>query len=518
FFLSALMERLNIGHTLVSNDENNADGMYIVTATILDEEYEIKIQGEHGETWTVNDKPPYEEIPEDSQAEKLQFQYEINKLVKEIKAEGGILKRLEATNAEITDSTDPIKPAKVTVEELKVISSKLVEYGKEIQGYEDKVVSITLQTIGVPGVDFVAIDKTIVSLRNKLTEAETKALERGRELEIEASNAAKDALNQQIIEITSALNAITTKLDEFQIESADLKSLNEIKGSLGRYEREVDGYDLRVETIEKLAESLPNTEPTIDFGETKDKITSVRDKIKEVNNKLNSALEKAANAENATKAVIDAETGVYQYLNGQITSDAIQKLVEEAKEKVNNLTNSQLKNDLNNRLNEVWVKRLAIQAVNTAVADMEDLLDKDTITKEEIADIVAKENAEYKNEITKAYFAAIEDFDAIGTALKTRIIEIQKVLDAIVVADEMDREADIKPARAIVKKIGSKYENIKNALNAYIDEKEEDIINGEANALLDDAKEAIQAAYDLLIKKFDDGDIKYSTTDITEAI
>lgn len=290
FFLSALMEKLNISHTFKANDDNIASGLYTVTATVLGEKYKITIEGTTGENWESNGKEIWVDIPTDEDAEKLQYQYEINILLEEIEA--GLEEKLKNLQSEITDSTattDP-KHAKVTAEKLKEIKAKAVVYGKEIKSYEDKIINITLKAIGVAVLDYNDIDKKISELQIIVEDIENKVIKRGNELPGEINEETKAKLQKEVDEIIGSIGEIVKNLVTIENDlktSLDLIELEKIKVKIDAYEREVTSHENRFKAIKELPlEVLP------DFKTIEDGIFKVKVNLESVKTALGGEIAK----------------------------------------------------------------------------------------------------------------------------------------------------------------------------------------------------------------------------------
>ncbi|NLY45030.1 MAG: hypothetical protein GX053_03430 [Tissierella sp.] len=265
---------------------------------------------------------------------------------------------------------------------------------------------------------------------------------------------------------------------------------------------------IATKTVENAEASKTTANATIAYDAVESLVsdgadkTALIDRIKAVEASIIAAdnAQKAVIA--ATKAVVDAETGVNRYFNGQISTEDIETLIAEAYGMVNkDEVDATTKADLTTKLEEVKTRKDKIEEVIEAVVAMEELFDEDDI--DDILSIVDKGDSGYTNTTTIGYFNAVNegrDNNAIGSTLSTRITEIDKVLAAIEAAKGMVKEADIKTARAVVKKIGTKFIEIKNLLDTYIDKKEEELVEGEPDRLIAVAKEAIQEAYKLLME------------------
>lgn len=410
-----------------------------------------------------------------------QIQYEINSLINSIGVSNDKVAALDTLVTEITGS--------ITATKFNEIVAKGAEVEREIDRYDDAY--NTLKAEGATGESFNNLNNILNTLKTDLNTVKKELAEKA-VIQAESSKSASD--------IGMAKDIVNT-IDEEVIKSDGTQLIDN--------KTDIIDYNDRIEYVEQInaavaaVEKAKQSKKAEDYGIAEALVnglkedSDVREEL-QVKERLETDLavlktiidadtNKKAVAE-ASKLVTLAEGNLTKYLNGTVDKVEMEKSKSDADDKVNTLAGGDDKTSLTNRMKAVEIRLTELNNVMPIVKSAVDTIEGRLIEGKGTDDTVA-----VKGNITTIDFGTVNYKDsvdagkkanAIGKALNTRIVEIDKVLNAIDAVKGLNRNT-LKTAKTAVGKINVKFSKVKNILNEIItdlegniaDEQPEDLLN-----------------------------------------
>lgn len=414
-----------------------------------------------------------------------QIQYEINSLMNSIGVSNDKVAALSMLINGITGS--------ITVTKFNEIVTKGAEVEIEIDRYDDAY--NTLEAEGVTGDSLTGLETSLNNLKTslnniKLTLAE-KAVTQAESSKISSDiGMAKDIVNTIDEEVMksdgSQLSDNKNKIIDFNDRIEYVEQINAAVAAVEKAKQSKKAEDYGI--AEALVNGLKEDSDVRVELQVKERLKTDLAALKTI---IDADTNKKAVAE-ASKLVTLAEGNLTKYLNGTIDKVEMEKSKSDADGKVNTLAEGDDKTSLTNRMKAVEIRLTELNDVMPIVKSAVDMIERRLIegkvTVSSVEVDVTKDNVITPDGFGATTYKAAVDAgkksNAIGKALNARIVEINKVLDAIESVKGLNRNT-LKTAKTAVGKINVKFSKVKNILNEIItdlegniaDEQPEDLLN-----------------------------------------